>query len=64
MFWDFMSIFTLLIPGDVWAAMFEKSWDGMVRWFLWYFPWALFLNTGFALLADYPSEGEWGMLWN
>lgn len=61
---DMLMIFTLGIPIDIWTAMFTLSWDGMDRWFFWYFPWALYLNTAWALLADYPSEGQWGMLWN
>ena len=62
--WDCLMPFTLFIPVDIWIAMFEKSWDGMDKWLWWYFPWALGLNTIFAMLYDIPIERGFGILWN
>lgn len=54
--YDCLMVVTIL-PIDIWIGMFSLSWDGMSRWFFWYFPWGGYLNTLWALMADYPSEG-------
>ena len=62
--WDFLLSYTGLIPLDLWWYMFTLKWDGMDRFFLYYVPWGLGLNTAFGILAEQPSEGQWGILWN
>ena len=55
-FWVFLqnilSVFTLLIPIDIWIAMFEDgSWDKMEVYFLYYLPWLIF-NPIIGMILD------------
>lgn len=61
---DLLMPFTLFIPIDVWIGIANLSFDGMERWFLYYLPWGLGINTLYGIYANEPSEGQWGMLWN
>lgn len=54
--------FTLLIPIDIWIAMFNgASWDGMDRFFLYYIPW-FGINPLVGMMLDVQSEDGFGML--
>lgn len=56
--WTFIFLYTILspatffIPIDIIIAMFEYKWDGMEKWFYWYFPWAFGLNTLYGVYSD------------
>jgi len=47
-----ISPFTFFIPVDLMLAVFDKKWDGMSKWFLYYVPWGLGLNTLYGVYFD------------
>ena len=49
---DLASPITLFIPLDIFFAIFFYKWDGMEKWFLYYVPWGLGLNTLYGVYFD------------
>ena len=61
---DLFSPLTLFVPFDIWMALVFDGlkWKGMEKYFIWYFPWALGLNTLLGEFMHIPMEDGWTIL--
>ena len=61
-FGDICSWFTFFIPLDLIFDAVFYTWDGMEKWVIWYFPWALGINTIVGQFFHVKIENDWPML--
>ena len=60
---DLLSPLTFFLPMDILFAAFNYKWDDMEKYFYYYVPWGLGLNTLYGVYMDQHQEDGWGLLW-
>ena len=61
---NLLSPLTLFVPFDIWMTIIfgGAKWKGIEKYFIWYFPWALGLNTLLGEFLHIPLEDGWSIL--